>query len=122
MTANRIRSIFRLLLAASGWLALAATLLPAASAGRIAATVAFLVVAPGAAAVGAVRRRARAQARSDRLEDLVITVVVSLGLATLVSEALFLAHAFTLARAMIVLAGLTSAAALIPARRAVARR
>lgn len=118
MIMNYLPSAPRLVLMASGWLALAATLLPAASAERIVPTVAFLVLGPGAAAVDAVHRRARAQVRGDRLEDLVIAVVVSLGLATLVSEGFFLAHSFTLSRAMIVLAGLTSAAALVPDRRA----
>jgi hypothetical protein len=118
MISNTMPGTSRLLLAASGWAALAATLLPAASAERIVPTVAFLALAPGAAAVGAVRRLARARVRDDRLENLVVTVAVSLSLATLVSEGLLFAHGFTLSRAMIVLAGLTSAAALVPGRRA----
>jgi hypothetical protein len=119
MMPTRAPGTARLLLAASGWLALACTLFPAGSVERIVPTVAFLALGPGAACLGALRRLTGGSAPSDdRLEEWVIAVVVSLSLATLVSEALFLAHGFTLPRAMLVLAGLTSAAALAPGRSA----
>jgi hypothetical protein len=106
----------RILLAASGWPALAATLLPAASPERILPTLAFLVFAPGAACVGLHHRVDRA-ARPDALEDLAFTVMLSLGSAATVSEAMYLAHAFTLDRAFAALAALTTLAALCPGRR-----
>lgn len=113
----------RLILLVSGWLALAATLLPAASFERIVPTVAFLVLAPGAALVGMQRRLGRWKrgrqtepGERDRLESTVLAVVLSLSLATLVSEGFFIGHAFTLTRAMAALAGITSVAALFPLR------
>lgn len=107
----------RALLALSGWIALAATLLPAASPERIAPTVVFLVFGPGAACVGLRRRLdsdTRSNAGSGRLEDFTLTFVVSLGLAAIVSEAFYLGHAFTTPRAMAALAAVTTVAALIP--------
>jgi hypothetical protein len=112
-------SPLRILIAVSGWIAMAATLLPAASVERIVPTVAFLVLAPGAAFVG-LRSRIDHSSTPDALEDFTLTIVVSLGLGALVSEALYLSHAFTLPRALIALAALTSAGALIPGRRRVA--
>jgi hypothetical protein len=106
----------RIVIAVSGWIAMAATLLPAASPERIVPTVAFLVLAPGAAFVGLRHRIDRASA-PDALEDFTLTFVVSLGLGALVSEALYLSHTFTLSRALVALAALTTAGALIPGRR-----
>jgi hypothetical protein len=112
----------RYLVAGSGWLALACTLLPPASLERILPTIAFLALAPGAAFVGLRRRLRRSgsdaatrEAALD-LEDAVLAVVTSLSAAVLVSEGLFVAHAFTMPRAMLALAALTSVAALIPGR------
>jgi hypothetical protein len=109
MTAKRI------LLAASGWAALAATLLPQASPERIIPTLAFLALGPGKACVDLYHRVDRATAH-DVLEDLAFTVLVSLGLAALVSEAMYLSHVFTLNRAFATLAALTTLAALCPGR------
>lgn len=106
----------RYVLAVSGWLALGATLLPAASIERILPTVAFLAAAPGAALVGLRRRLGRGEAVPEPLEDAVLAVAVSLSLAVLVSEGLFIGHVFSMPRAMAALAVLTTAAALIPAR------
>lgn len=105
----------RILLAVSGWIAFAATLLPAASPERILPTAAFLVLGPGAACVG-LRHRLDQGTAADGLEDFTLTFVVSLGLGALVSEALYLGHAFTTPRAMAVLAVITTVAALIPGR------
>lgn len=104
----------RIALAATGWLAFAATLLPEASPERIVSTLGFLVLAPGAACVGLYHRMDHA--RGDVLEDLAFAVMLSLGLAALISEALYLAHVFTLDRALAVLAALTTLAALCPGR------
>lgn len=107
----------RILLAASGWIALAATLLPAASGERIAPTVAFLFLGPGAALTG-LRRRLSPSVAPDAGEDRMLTVVLSVCLAVLVSEGMYLGHFYTTPRAMCVLAGLTTVAALCPGRRA----
>ncbi len=104
----------RMLLAVSGWIAFAATLLPPASPERIIPTLAFLVLAPGAACVGLYHRVARPPA--DTLENLAFTVMLSLGSAALISEALYLTHVFTLNRAFAALAALTTLAALCPGR------
>jgi hypothetical protein len=114
----------RYLLAASGWLALACTLLPPASLERILPTLAFLAIAPGAALVGLRRRLNRSSAAGGEaallnnavLENAVLAVVVSLSAAVLVSEGLFVGHAFTMPRAMLALASLTTVAALVPGR------
>ncbi len=107
----------RVLLALSGWIALAATALTAGGAVRIVLTVAFLVLGPGAALTG-LRRRLTPQVEPDAGEDRILTVVISLCLATLVSEAFYLGHCYTTVRAMSVLAGITTLAALCPGRRA----
>ena len=109
-------SACRVLLALSGWIALAATALPAASIERIVPTMAFLLLAPGGAVVG-LRRRRHGGEPADRLGDWTLTVVVSLGLAVLVSEAYYLGHAFGTVRALGTLAALTTLAALAPGRR-----
>jgi hypothetical protein len=105
----------RLALAASGWVALAATALPAASPVRVAVAFAFLLICPGAAAVrladALLRRRGL---RIDPLEGFVLTIALSLAAGALVAEVFFLTANFTMDRALVVLAGLTSVAALVP--------
>lgn len=108
----------RALLAVSGWIALAATLLPAAGAARIVVTLAFLLLGPGAALVG-LRRRLSAGVAPDAGEDRTLAVVLSVCLATLVSEGLYLGHLYSTPRAMSLLAGITTVAAVWPGRRAV---
>ncbi|GAA4794136.1 hypothetical protein GCM10023329_53390 [Streptomyces sanyensis] len=106
----------RLLLALSGWAALAATALPSASVPRTALVAAFLLVCPGLAAVRP-GRAAAPRHGSDRtalLEQAVLAVVLSLALSALVALGLFLAGVFTAVRALVVLACLTSALALLP--------
>ncbi|MCX4749930.1 glycoside hydrolase family 16 protein [Kitasatospora sp. NBC_01287] len=104
----------RIALALTGWLALLATALPAGHPVRIGVLVAFVLCCPGAAAV---RPRARRRAgAADVLEDLVLAVVLSLALGALVAEAFYLNHAFTVRRALLVLAVLTSLLALRPER------
>jgi uncharacterized membrane protein len=105
-----------LALAASGWLALAATALPAGSPPRVIISFAFLLVCPGAAAtrlgdagLGLFRQRL------GRLEVFVLTIALSLSIGALVAEAFFLTHSFTTTRTLVVLAAFTSIAALYPA-------
>ncbi|MEV8590192.1 hypothetical protein [Streptomyces sp. NPDC051180] len=103
-------------LAASGWLALIATLLPEGSPVRVTAVTAFLLVCPGLAAVLALRPAAagRDARRYALLEAALLAVTLGLALATLVAVGLFLVELFTATRALLVLAGLTSVLALLP--------
>lgn len=106
----------RLALAVSGWVAMAFTALQAGGFPRVFVVSVFLVLCPGLAAVrwarppGAVRDPGGVAA----LESCLLAVVLSLTLSLLVAEALFLAHAFTLHRALLILAALTSVLALVP--------
>ncbi|WP_367319374.1 hypothetical protein [Streptomyces sp. HUAS ZL42] len=102
-------------LALSGWLALAATALPAAGVLRVLVTTVFLLVCPGLAAVRwAWPAPARAAGRVALLEAAVLTFVLSLSLAVVIAEALFLSGVFTVARALLALAVVTSTLALLP--------
>ncbi|WP_329562911.1 family 16 glycosylhydrolase [Kitasatospora sp. NBC_01266] len=111
----------RIALALSGWIALLATALPAAGPLRTVLTAAFVLVCPGAAVLRPALspRAADAGGRTalDLLEDLVLTPAVSLALAVLVAQAFLLNHAFTVPRALGVLAVVTTVAALWPGRR-----
>jgi uncharacterized membrane protein len=108
----------RLALAASGWIALAATHLPDGSPLRVLIAFAFILTCPGAAVVrlgnAALTRHDRAM---DRLEAGVLTVALSLAIGTLVSEAFFISHNYTLTRTTIALAAITTSAALCPVPR-----
>lgn len=104
-------------IAASGWVALATTALPAAFPLRVLVTVAFFVICPGLAVRLMVTggEFTAGTGRAAVLEAAVLTGAISLSLSALVAEALFLSHAFTPTRALLVLAVLTSVAALTPA-------
>lgn len=106
----------RLGLALSGWVAAAFVTLPAAATPRVLVVAAFLLVCPGLAAVRWVRPpgAVRDPGGTAVLESCVLAMVLSLTLAVLVAEALFLADAFTPARALLILAVLTSVLALLP--------
>jgi hypothetical protein len=73
------------LLAASGWLALAATLLPAVGLLRVLVTFGFLLVCPGLALI-------RLLERPDGLEEFVVGVALSVSLAVTVSVAMAAGH------------------------------
>ncbi|WP_328666725.1 hypothetical protein OG905_06925 [Streptomyces sp. NBC_00322] len=104
-------------LAASGWLALAATVASAGTPLRVVVTAVFLLVCPGLAAVGPVRPEAwRGNGRVAVLEVAVLSVVLSLSLSVLVAEAFFLTGTFSARRALLALAVLTSVLALMPRR------
>ncbi|EGX54533.1 hypothetical protein SZN_37486, partial [Streptomyces zinciresistens K42] len=104
----------RAILALSGWTALATTALPGASPLRVAATAAFVLVCPGLAAVLLCTGRlpGRAAGRTALLESVTLAGAVSIALAALVAEVLFLVRVFTPERALLALALLTSAAVL----------
>ncbi|MET7691764.1 hypothetical protein ABZT06_27920 [Streptomyces sp. NPDC005483] len=103
-------------LALSGWSALAAvTLLPDADDLRVVVTTVFLLVCPGLAASRWARPgSARPTDRAAVLETGVLTVVLSLSLAVLVVEPMFLSDTFTVTRALLALAAATSVLALLP--------
>ena len=111
------------LLAASGWVALAATALPGLSPLRIAVVLPFLTLCPGIAALTAAPGRhedtaaRETAARPDPLLAATLAVAVSLAFATLISEALFLAGGFTMQRCLMALSLLTTALALLPEAR-----
>ncbi|MFJ5832427.1 hypothetical protein [Streptomyces sp. NPDC093089] len=107
----------RLGLAASGWLALLATLLPEAAPLRVATVTVFLLVCPGLAAVLALRpATARGMPRLAVLEAALLSLALGLAMATLVAVVLFLGGVFTATRGLLVLAVLTSVLALLPRR------
>ncbi|MEY9930238.1 hypothetical protein ABH926_004883 [Catenulispora sp. GP43] len=104
------------LLALSGWIALAATAMPPESPVRVLVSVAFLFLCPGTAAVllaDALMTR-RGIRPYGTLASVVLAVAVSLALATLVSEAFALTGTFTMVRCLITLAALTTGLVLIP--------
>ena len=103
-------------LAVSGWVALAATALPAAAPLRVLAVTGFLLICPGAAAA---RLAARLDTRAGQqvrpvpvLAGAVLTVALSLTVATLVAEVFYLTRSFSTVRAMAALAALTTLLAL----------
>ncbi len=99
-------------LALSGWLALAATALPAATPLRVLVTAGFLVLGPGGAAVRLSRATAHGRQthsrRTGALEAAVLTVALSLVLDTLVAEGFYLVRGFSTGRELAVLAALTT--------------
>ncbi|MFF2361516.1 hypothetical protein ACFVU0_02135 [Streptomyces sp. NPDC058122] len=105
-------------LALSGWVTLAVvTLLPDALVLRGVVTTAFLLVCPGLAASRWARPGAvRARDRTALLETGVLAPTLSVSMAVLVVEPLFLLDAFTVTRALLALAAVTSALTLLPRR------
>ncbi|MGW0121153.1 hypothetical protein [Streptomyces sp. NPDC003327] len=101
----------RAVLAASGWLALAATAFPGGSPLRWIPVLAFVVLAPGLALLMPQPLGLRPGAR---LEALALAAPVSLSVATLVATVLFLAESFSLTVFMVVLAAFVTVAALLP--------
>ena len=112
------------LLAASGWIALAATsMLPALSPLRAVSAVLFIAICPGVAAVRlASETRTERAAHREPMLTAALVVGSSLALATLAAESLFLARCFTAQRCVIVLSLLTDVMVLISERGARRRR
>jgi hypothetical protein len=103
--------------ALSGWVALAATALPEAFPLRVAIPAVFLLCCPGLATTLLCTGQAVGRDKAGRaavLESAVLTGTISLALSALVAQALFLSNTFSPGRALLVLAVLTSAAALAP--------
>ncbi|MEY9967924.1 putative membrane protein [Streptacidiphilus sp. MAP12-16] len=100
----------------SGWLALAATTLPAGLMPlRAVVTAAFLLVCPGAAALRLTHPTHHGHGL-ERLEFVVLSVAFSITIDTLVAEAFFFSHSISTMRAIGALAVLTSLMALYPVR------
>ena len=98
----------RATLAASGWLLLlACVVLPPRTPLRVAGAFVFMLFCPGAAI-------ARHWPSPDRLERLVVILVLSVSLTVLVAEGVVLAGAWSQGLALAVLAAITSLAALAP--------
>ncbi|MET7983650.1 MULTISPECIES: hypothetical protein [unclassified Streptomyces] len=111
-------------LALSGWVTLAVvTLLPDALVLRAMVTTAFLLACPGLAATRWARSGGlRLTDRTAVLETGVLTLALSLSMAVLVTEPLFLSGTFTVTRALLALAAATSALTLLPRPRRGPRR
>ena len=92
------------LLAVSGWLVLGITAVGEFQAIRPLAVVAFTLTGPGAAVV-------RLLPLTERLERAVLTVAISLSLATLAAEAAYIGHVLQPAVVLVGLATVCSAAA-----------
>ncbi|MER6100121.1 hypothetical protein ABT154_30560 [Streptomyces sp. NPDC001728] len=101
----------RAALAASGWVALAATALPGGSPLRWIPVLAFVALGPGLALLFPQPTGLRPGAR---LEALALAAPVSLSVATLVATTLFLSRSFSLIVFMGVLALFASVAAVLP--------
>lgn len=114
----------RLLPPLVGWCAVAATALPAASPLRTLPVVAFLLAGPGAAVVrvcapalrryGAGSREDGFTRDSDRLEQLVLALFLSVSAAVLCATALLAAGSFSGLRLLVLLAAATTVAACCP--------
>ncbi|MGW1749023.1 hypothetical protein ACWCRD_26100 [Streptomyces sp. NPDC002092] len=114
-------SLLRWGLASSGWVALAAVvLLPEAAVLRVILATAFLLLCPGLTALRwSPPASARATDPAIFLETAVLAPVVSMSLSVLVAEVLFLSGVFTITRALLALAVLTSLLALLPRPRGI---
>jgi hypothetical protein len=103
------------LTATSGWIALAALLLPAASVPRILIGTAFITCGPGAAVVRPARSVLRRHGHTlPVLEAAIVVVAVSVSVCALVATVFLLTHSFTVVRCTVALAVLTMIAALWP--------
>ncbi|HUZ21202.1 MAG TPA: hypothetical protein VMU75_11595 [Acidimicrobiales bacterium] len=107
--ALRLEPSPELLLALSGWVAVAIVALQAPVPLRTIAVFGFSASGPGLALTAFLVRR-------DRLERFVLTLALSLAVATLVSEALALAHAFSALTTLVTLAALTTVLVGVHAR------
>lgn len=113
----------RLLLAATGWLTvLAVTQLPAGFPLRLAVVGAFLLLAPGAALQLPLRpalsgKRRLVDRAAATAEQWMIAVMLSLSALVLVAVGLMLARSFSPLTTLVVLAVITTVAALLPAAR-----
>ncbi|MGC5343816.1 hypothetical protein ACPXCE_23530 [Streptomyces sp. DT24] len=124
-----LRSLaLRLLPPLTGWLAVAATALPGGSPLRVAPVAVFLLTGPGAAVLRVLRpalHRRRAvgpveewdthhERDSDRLELLVLAVLLSVGALVVLATVLMATHTFSGPRVLLPLTALATLAACCP--------
>ncbi|MFJ1735042.1 hypothetical protein [Streptomyces sp. NPDC088254] len=102
---------FRLLVAVSGWVALAATALPGPAPLRWIPVLIFVLFGPGCAALYPQPDRLTLGAR---LEAFALTAPVSLSLGVLTATSLFLVKAFSVTAFLFWLAGFTTVVTLLP--------
>jgi uncharacterized membrane protein len=107
MLASKWRPQARLALAASGWFVLGLTTLPIGGGLRAVAAFIFLLACPGAAVV-------RHWPSEDGLERFVLAVGVSMALTMVVAETLIVTHTWSAPVGLAILAGFTTAGALVP--------
>jgi uncharacterized membrane protein len=98
ISSPQARRMIPVLLAVSGWLVLGITVIGEFQAIRTFAVFAFVLTGPGAALV-------RLLPLTERLERAVLTVAISISLATLAAEAAYIGHVL---RPTVVLAGLAT--------------
>ncbi|WP_175409452.1 hypothetical protein [Streptomyces sp. TRM64462] len=103
------RAHIRVALAASGWVALAATALPGGWPLRWVPVLVFVALGPGLALLVP-----RPGGGSARLETVALAAPLSLALAVLTATSLFLLEAFSVALFLGALAAFTTAAAALP--------
>ncbi|MEU2657492.1 hypothetical protein ABZ615_19470 [Streptomyces sp. NPDC007325] len=108
---NRGNNRVRAAVAASGWLALAATLLPDGFPLRWAPVLLFVCLGPGTALLHPQPRGLRPGAR---LEAFALAAPLSLALAALTATFLFLIGGFSVPAFLVPLAALTTVATLLP--------
>jgi hypothetical protein len=113
----------RLLLAATGWLAvLAATELPAGSAGRLAVIGLFVFLGPGAALQLPLRpallgRRRIVERRTGAVESWMLAGLLSVSALVLVAVGLMMSGGYSALTTLVVLAVITTVGALTPSLR-----
>lgn len=104
-------------LAASGWIAFAATPLPPSSALRAVVTVLFIAVCPGAAVMRITRTpEPESTDRSDLAFETVAVTSASLALTAIAGESLLLAGVFTQPHCVMALAAVTTLLAAVAGR------
>ena len=103
---ERVRSlVLSLLLAVSGWIALAIVTAQAPTPARTIAVFGFVLICPGAALIRLLRLR-------EPLERAVLGLAIGLSLAALTSEAAAIGHPMRARLVLVVLASVCTAAAL----------
>ncbi|MER6952996.1 MULTISPECIES: hypothetical protein [unclassified Streptomyces] len=101
----------RVLVAASGWLALAATAVPGPSPLRWIPVLLFVLFGPGCAAL---YPQPGGLASGARLEAIALAAPVSLSLGVLTATSLFLVQGFSMTAFLVSLAGFTTVTAALP--------
>lgn len=109
--ARATRTRLRLLVAASGWLALAATAVPGPSPLRWIPVLLFVLFGPGCAAL---YPQPGPPATGARLEAVSLAAPISLSLGVLTATSLFLVKGFSMTVFLVSLAGFTTVVAALP--------